>query len=98
MFDESAIWVMNAHSTKFFHRRAGSAISSLSLQLLSSSLARRLLLDMVYWTFSIILNCKDGLGSSIQFQKLIHTTSFELRANNQYLDWVNPTADDLRDV
>ena len=98
VFGESAIWVMNAHSTKFFHRRAGSAISGLSPRLQPSSLARRLLLDMVYWTFTIILNFEDGLGSSIQFQKLIHATSFKLRANNQHLDWVNPIAAYLRDV
>ena len=89
---------MNAHSTRFLHRRAGSAISGRSPKLLPSSLARRLLLDMVYWTFTIILNFEDGLGSSIQFQKLIQTTSFKPRANNQHLDWVNPTAADLREV
>ena len=93
------IWVMNAHSKRFFfHWRSGSAISGLSPKLLPSSLARPLLLDTVYWTFTIILNFEDDLGSSIQFQKLIHTTSFKLRANNQHLDWVNPTAADLRDV
>ena len=98
MCDESAIWMMNAHSTMFFHRRAGSAISGLFPKLLPSSLARRLLLDKVYWTFTIILIFEDDLGSSIQFQKLIHTTTFKLRANNQHLDWINPTVADLRGV
>ena len=98
VFNESAIWVMSAHSTKFFHWRSGSAIPGLSLNLLPSSLARRLLLDDVYWTFTIIFKFEDDLGSSFQFQKLIYTTSFKLRANNQHMDWVNPTAADLRDV
>ena len=82
----------------FFHRRAGSAISGLSSKLLPSSLARRLLLDKVYWTFTIILMFEDDLGSSIQFHTLIHTTTFKLRANNQHLYWVNPTVADLRHV
>ena len=88
MFGESAIWVMNAHSTFFFTEELVALF--LSPKLLPSSLARRLLLDKVYWTYTIILNFEDDLGSSIQFQKLIYTTSFKLRANNQHLDWVNP--------
>ena len=57
-----------------------------------------LLLDKVYWTFNIILNMKDDLGSSIQLQKMNKKTSFKLKPNNQHLELVNPRVADLTDV
>ena len=45
---------------------------------------------------TITLDLEDDRGSGKQYPKLIHT-SFESKPNNQHLDFVNPTAADLRD-
>ena len=53
--------------------RAGYAISGLSPKLLPSTPTWPLLLDKVYWNFTITLNFEDDLGSEIQFINwLIH--------------------------
>ena len=43
---------------------------------------------------TITLDLGDDLTSWIEFKKLIRT-SFELKPNNQHMDFVNPTAADL---
>ena len=45
---------------------------------------------------AITFNLEDYIGSWKQYKKLIHTTLFESKANNQHIDFVNLTAD-LRD-
>ena len=58
--------------------RAGYAISGISPKLLPSTPAWPLLLDKVYWNFTITLNFEDDLGSEIQFINwLIHHLNYE---------------------
>ena len=42
-----------------------------------------------YMTLIMTFDLDDNLGSWVQFQKLIHTTSFII---NQHMDFENPTA------
>ena len=53
---------------RFLRWRAGCAISGLSPKLLPSSPAWHLLLDKVYWTFTITLNFEDDLKSWFPFK------------------------------
>ena len=63
VFDESASSVLNAHSTMFFSLKSWLCYLRSFSKVATKLSCLSLLLDKVYWTFNIILNFEDDLGS-----------------------------------
>ena len=69
VFDESASFVLNAHSTMVSSLKSWLCYFRSFSKVATKLSCLSLLLDKVYWTFNIILDFEDDLGSWIQFFK-----------------------------